>query len=201
MYDTLSAIVFGKALKKAQDEMLKFIPANCQILIIGGGSGRILETIAKLHPSGLTVAYIDSSKKMIEKAKERMSGSNKIIFIDDALENVILNQAFYDVIITQFFFDNFIQTKCDALFQQLNASLKKSGLWLFADFHLNKKSKIWQIILLNLMYLFFKFTASIEATKLPQTEELFIKNNYQKLSEKMFYKSFIISAAFKKENL
>ncbi len=197
-YDLLCSIMFGNSIRKAQIEMLNFIPGKSNILIIGGGTGWIIEEISKVHQSGLYITYIDASEKMIEKSKRREARLNKVEFISSPIEQVHLKPHKYDVIITAFFFDNFSQSKCGLIFNQLNTSLKNYGTWLYADFKLSyKKRQHWQKRLLNLMYLFFKIFCRLEAEELPDIKSLFVVYNYEVIIEKSYYKDFIFSTVFK----
>src|SRR6202165_2081748 len=103
-YDLLSRIVYGKALINAQVYLLQYIPTNSRILIVGGGTGWVLEELTKLHHSGLDITYVEVSAKMMTQSKKRNIGLNKVVFINEAIENVVLQNDF-DVIITAFLFD------------------------------------------------------------------------------------------------
>ena len=196
-YDVLSYLVFGNSIKKAQTYLLKFIPAGARILIAGGGTGWILEKIAQVHSSGLFITYTDASERMIGKSKKRYHGSNELKFIAMPIEEVIIEPGSYDVLITPFFFDNFPQSKCSLIFQQLDTSLKRDGIWLFSDFKANSR-KFWQKHLLKIMYLFFRAVCGLEASQLPEMDNYFTTCGYKKIAQKMYYKRFIIAEAFKK---
>ncbi len=71
-YDLISRLVYGKAIIKAQVSLLKFIPANSSVLIIGGGTGWVLEELAKIHQEGLTIIYVENSSKMIALAQKEI---------------------------------------------------------------------------------------------------------------------------------
>jgi ubiquinone/menaquinone biosynthesis C-methylase UbiE len=65
-YDRLSRIILGKALIRAQTTFLPYLSLpNSKVLIAGGGTGWILEEIAKVHPSGLHITYVELSEKMM----------------------------------------------------------------------------------------------------------------------------------------
>src|ERR1700712_3870968 len=96
-YDWLGHLVFGSAIRNAQIDMLPFIAEGKKILIAGGGTGWILEEIARLYQSGLLITYIDISEKMICKSKKRWAGLNKVEFINQAIDTIILNENYYDV--------------------------------------------------------------------------------------------------------
>ena len=164
-YDRLSRLVFGSSIVRAQVCLLPFIPAGARILIIGGGTGWILEEIAALHPQGLTIDYIESSAKMIAISQKRNRQKNSVQFIHQPIEDYVLTTP-YDVIITPFLFDNFPKDKIAYIFEKLHAYLKSNGLWLYADFTSGTGNPFWQKILLRIMYLFFRVTGAIETQKL-----------------------------------
>ena len=67
-YDVLARIVFGNAILKAQTTHLSEINENDQVLILGGGTGKLLEHI----PFCDRVDYVEKSEKMIRIAKRRL---------------------------------------------------------------------------------------------------------------------------------
>lgn len=200
-YDLLSSIVFGNAIKKAQAGMLHFIPADCNILIAGGGTGWIIEKITSIHSSGLRITYIDASRKMIEKSKKRNPGFNKINFIISPAEAFDPGTSIYDIVITPFFLDNFSQETCLQIFHKLHMSVKRNGLWLYTDFNITPQGKYWQKPLLKIMYLFFRLICGLQVNQLPDTEHCFSVYKYQKIAEKSYYKGFITSTVFKSTGL
>lgn len=195
-YDRLSRIVFGNAIYKAQLLLLKSIPAEANILIVGGGTGWILEEITRLHSSGLCITYVDVSEKMLILSRKRNTGSNKVAFINNAIQDTSLDQV-YDVVITPFLFDNFTNATAAIVFKKIHNHLKKGGRWLFADFRL-QAYRIDQQVLLKIMYLFFNFFCSIEATKLPDIEAVFHNYSYRAFDEKKFFRGFIVSTVYLK---
>jgi ubiquinone/menaquinone biosynthesis C-methylase UbiE len=194
-YDGLSQLIYGRSLVKSQVYLLQYIPANTKILIVGGGTGWILEEIAKIHPSGLGITYVEISAKMTALSQKRNIGGNKVIFINDAIENVML-AGNYDVVITPFLFDNFKEDNLPLVFKHIHQSLKPNGLWLCTDFQVT--GAIWQRALLKSMYLFFKLLCGIETTKMPDIEAQFSKHGYKKKSAKTFFADFIISTQYQK---
>jgi len=194
-YDRLSQIFFGKALVNAQVYLLHFIPANANVLIVGGGTGWILEEIAKIHPSGLHITYVEISANMTALARQKNTGKNQVEFINKPVEEVNTDQLF-DVIVTPFLFDNFTEDTVEGLFIHMHQLLKADGLWLYTDFQLT--GKMWQKILLRSMYLFFGALCNVPTKTLPDTQALFDKYGYKKIVTKTFFGDFIISKMFKK---
>jgi len=194
-YDSLAGLVYGRALINAQIYLLQFVPENADILIVGGGTGRILEELTHLHPSGLTITYVEVSANMMALSRKRNAGANQVNFITEAIENVALTIGF-DVIITPFLFDNFTEQTLQKVFKHLHPQLKPGGLWLNTDFQLT--GKWWQNVLLKTMFAFFKLICHIEASALPEIDSKFARNNYSVIAQKTFFRDFITSTAYRK---
>ena len=197
-YDVLSRMIFFRTQVKAQIDQLNAIPVNSTILIAGGGTGWILEEIAKIHPSGLTITYVEISSKMLDLSKKREVKDNVVTYIHAAMEDFKATFS-YDVIITAFFFDNFSADNVQIVFNQLNSLLKPGGIWLFSDFYYTEKSgKKWQWLLLHTMYLFFNKISSVEAKSLVNTESLFAEKAYISLKTAFYYSRFIKTVIYQK---
>ena len=193
-YDPASKLIYGKSLIQAQAFLLRFIPAKSKILIVGGGTGWILAEIAKIHPSGLKITYVEIAPKMMALSKKRDAGNNDIDFINDAIENVDLQNG-YDVIITPFLFDNFTEDNFQKIFGHIHPALKPNALWLNTDFR--PTGKWWQNILLGSMFLFFRLICRIEAKKLPGIQATFVKYGYLAIEQRSFFGDFILSSAYR----
>ncbi len=197
-YDRLCQMVFGQRVKNAQIESLEFIPHDSDVLIVGGGTGWILEEICKIHQNGLSITYIDISSKMIKLSKNRGSSCNKVSFINASIENADLQNKKYDVVITPFLFDGFQQDTLQSIFNKLDKSLISKGLWLYTDFYLTQKSKWWQISLLKIMYFAFRMVCRIEASRLPDVATCF--SSYDKIKENNFCSNFISMQVLQKKH-
>lgn len=196
-YDLLSRLVFRDAILQSSRFLVNAIPANSSILIIGGGTGHILEEISKKYVSGLQITYVEVSKKMIALSRKRNVASNRIIFINQSISDAPLHQLF-NVVITPFLFDNFSYSTATIFFNKIDALLMPGGLWLFTDFQLNKTNNIWQKLLLNLMYFFFRLLCKIEAAHLEDMRMLFEEYNYRNISMQTFFKKFIYAVIYLK---
>ena len=194
-YDRLSRVVYGKALVNAQVYLLNYVPANANVLIVGGGTGWILEELSNIHPSGLTITYVEVAAQMMVLSQKRNTVGNQVVFINDAIENVALAPDF-DVVITPFLFDNFIEQTLQTVFDHIYPLLKKNGIWLNTDFQLT--GKWWQNVLLKTMFIFFKLICGIEASKLPQIKNRFDKSGCKLMEQKMFFNDFVISEIYQK---
>ncbi len=196
-YDLISRLVYGSAILQAQIFLINAIPAHSSVLIIGGGTGHILEEISKKHNSGLQITYVEVSQKMIAFSKMKNAGSNNIIFISQSILDTTFHQLF-DVVVTPFLFDNFSYNTSKIIFDKVDALLVPAGLWLFADFQLSEKNNAWQKLLLNFMYFFFRALCKIEAAHLQDMRMFFEKYNYRNISTQTFFKKFIYAVIYLK---
>ena len=181
LYDALVRLVFGNSMFRAQTFLLNKIKDDATVLIIGGGTGWILKA---LKP-GCEVWYIDSSSKMIEKARKQ-DVICKVHFIIGT-ENNIPDRTF-DVVITNFYFDLFTTTKVDAVIKKIKTVIEPDAHWIVTDF---VDKAWWQRIMLHVMYLFFSVTCGIESKKLPAWIESFDQNGFSVTESKTFYAGFI----------
>ena len=197
-YDTLSRLVFFKSQVNAQINQLRYVPENSSVLVVGGGTGWILEELTKVRSEGLKIVYVEISAKMIALSKKRNYGNNETEFVNQRIEAFVPDKLF-DVILTPFLFDNFSEERGGKVFGQLDSYLKANGWWLIVDFSLNKTNgKWWKWLLLKSMYRFFKLLRIVEATNLVDMHPYFLKSNYQIVEERLYYGSFIKATVFKK---
>ena len=194
-YDGLSRLVYGKALVNAQVYLLRYVLPNSNILMVGGGTGWILEELIKIHPSGLNITYAEIAPKMIALSQKRNVCNNHVVFINDAIENVALSTNF-DVVLTPFLFDNFTEQTTSKVFNHIHSLLKPGDLWLNCDFQLS--GKWWQGVLLKSMFLFFRIVCHIEGSQLPDIERHFAGHNYKRVKQQTFFGDFIISKVYVK---
>src|SRR6187402_1340927 len=69
VYDKLAGLVFGKAIVDAQLVFLDRVRAGDRILILGGGTGWLLEKLLRKQPV-CEVWYVESSSRMIELTRQ-----------------------------------------------------------------------------------------------------------------------------------
>ena len=197
-YDRLSRVVYGKALVNAQRFLLQYIPANANVLIVGGGTGWILEEITKIQPSGLAITYAEIAEKMMALSKRRHAGDNQVVFINEAIENADLNLGF-DIVITPFLLDNFTEAELQEIFNSMHSLLNPGGLWLNSSFQLT--GKWWQAVLLKSMFLFFRMVCGVEASKLPNIKRQFSWHDYRLLEKQTFFNEFVLSTVYEKDQI
>jgi len=194
-YDQLARLVYGRALVNAQVYLLKHIQQNSKVLIVGGGTGWILNEITRIYPAGLNITYVEISANMMALSRKRNISANKVTFINDAIEKVDLPNDF-DIAFTPFLLDNFTEENLDTIFSSIDSKLIENGLWLNASFQLT--GKWWQWVLLKTMFVFFKVICRIEASRLPDIYKRFEDGGYTLIEQKGFFGKFIEASVYKK---
>lgn len=160
-YDPLARLVFGSRLMDAQATYLHHIKPGSRVLILGGGTGAILEMLLKRQPD-CRITYIDASMAMLKRAqRRRLKGSIQYIQSD---ENAI-PESNYDAIVTPFYLDVFTEPDLAAAIRRIGASMTPDALWIVAEFY--PTERLCGQFLLLVMYGFFRITAGIKAKSLP----------------------------------
>jgi tRNA (cmo5U34)-methyltransferase len=200
-YELLSRTVFGKTLIKSQSQYIKNIPPSANVLIIGGGTGKFLPELLK-NTNCKKILYLESSSEMLRLSRKtiiNIKHTSEIEFRLGTQENLRPEEKF-NTIITYCFLDLFDDIELNNLILKLDKTLIKNGLWLVVDFRISDHyfHKIWQYLLIKVLYLFFQITTGMKNKKLARFEDYFINNKLRRLEIKYFYKEMIFSAVYKK---
>jgi ubiquinone/menaquinone biosynthesis C-methylase UbiE len=193
VYDALAKLIFGNKLKSAQCHFLHLIPQDSNVLIVGGGTGWILDEIFKTGFRG-SVTYVEASAKMIKMTERRLQTSWKVTLICG--DEKAIPEEFYDVLITNFFLDVFSAEKLNKVMAQLSDRLSSHGLWFCTDFrHTNRLEHqfiIW------LMLQFFRFSARLESRSLLNFQAFFKDLPMKQIDYHEFSKELIFSSLYQK---
>jgi ubiquinone/menaquinone biosynthesis C-methylase UbiE len=197
-YDPLSRLVFGQAQVRAQTVLLSFISRGSRILIVGGGTGWILEEIGKCCPPEQDITYVESSSEMIRLSLRRHTAPNRVSWACAAVEDFSLTEK-YDVIFTPFLFNNFKTEKAVAVFSKLDNCLREGGRWLFVDFDdTGSKGRWWKKGLLSVIYMFFHVVCRVEASRMPDMPTLFRRGGYREWFASGEWKEYMRSVVYQK---
>ena len=171
-YDVLARAVFGRSLQRAQAVFLDRIPVGASVLIVGGGTGWLLEPILTTN-SPARIVYLEASAQMLARASRRVLNRQLLGTVEFRLgdETTLLPNEQFDVVITPFVLDLFTaQTLRTRLLPRLRDALKPGGQWLVTDFI---PATDWgHKTLIQLMIWFFRLTANIETRQLADWQSL-----------------------------
>ncbi len=192
IYDTLSFLVFGNDLRKAQQSLLDELPAKGVVLIIGGGAGWILGEVLSRRPE-LVIHYVEASEKMLDLSKTQVRAEANVTFIHGT-EQEIPGQ-YYDCIITNFFLDVFAREQLLPAMTLMKEKLKATGVWFCTDFR--DSGKHHHRFLIWLMHRFFRLFASLEANRLLDFRSYFADIEMVLSRETIFRKGLIFSSVYR----
>lgn len=193
VYDALASVVFGKNLIKSQHHFLHVIPDDATVLIVGGGSGELLQTLLQQKPQ-CRVVYVDASERMIKLARQRVHNAARVTFLCGT-ESVEMPVPAFTVVITNFYLDLFAQQSLQRIITRLRSLLVPGALWFVTDFV--KPTKLWQKLLLKSMYLFFRIVSNIEASRISDWQGMLGTAGLSYQAEKTFYHGMIKSMVFR----
>ncbi|WP_242927009.1 class I SAM-dependent methyltransferase [Pontibacter vulgaris] len=201
-YDRLAKLVFGNAQQQAQHFLLQFIPQHARVLIIGGGSGWVLEQVLKYSQASY-ILYLEASPNMLRLAQQRYQHAgikpDTIVEFRLGTEAELRPADVFDVILTPFLLDLFPPQRLYQLMLRLNTALSANGLWLFTDFWLQPTPPFWQQLLVKSMYLFFGTVSGVKANKLPDYQKHFEELNLQQVASESFFHNMIKSKVYRRQ--
>jgi ubiquinone/menaquinone biosynthesis C-methylase UbiE len=167
-YDGLAKIVYGRKLERAKQAFLEEIPGQAKVLVIGGGTGKVIDYLQKSAKQG-EIDFIEPSAQMIRRAEKRDRSKLNINFYQQSI--LEFKKTDYDFILVNFFFDQFALPEAQQILQHVKAKLKPEGQLIFSDFILTNNYR--DKLITQAMYLFFKITTGISASALLSHDLLF----------------------------
>ena len=192
IYDRLARLLYGKSIVVSQLHFLNEIPGNSRVLILGGGTGWILEELLVRKPR-CKVWYVDASKKMIALAQKRVSAQREVHFIHGS-EKSLPKEILFDAVVTNFYLDLFTEASLAEVITSVKDNLHRQALWLVTDFV--DGGKWWQRSLLKMMYLFFGTVSGIEARSLPAWDKALVNAGLAEIRSAFCYRGFIKSVIY-----
>lgn len=196
LYDRLAGLVFGGSLRQAQSVYLSQIDTRAKVLILGGGTGWLLEILLAQQP-GVEVDYIEASEEMLKSAMKRMADQPGVNFIHGTEVDVASDG--YGCIVTPFLLDVFEASRLNEVISGLKNALSPEGMWICTDFR--NTGIWWHRWLLWLMHRFFKLVSSLESSRLNDIDAALRSAGLEKQSEALFKRGLIFSAVYRKKRI
>lgn len=200
LYDRLAKLIFSSSIKNAQLVHLDVIPDKGKVLIIGGGTGWILNEIFK-KKLDVHITYIELSQKMLHSSKRSVSKSkvSQVHFIHGDEESLKLLKSQFDVIITNFFLDVFQEKRLLKVMYDLKLLLNQDGFWINTDFvkHYDSGYNFWKRGLIKIMYIFFRILCNVEGSRLLNFKEYFSTLELNHMDNQRFFYDMIHADLYK----
>ncbi len=177
-YDPLKQFVFGDRLDTAAAYYLKNIKVGSHVLIVGGGTGRIINAL----PTDSQTYFLEKSREMIVRAQRYTS--RPVTFIHNDLLDFTTHQKF-DYVICPFLLDVFDEVTLNEAISKIDALLKDDGILIVTDFTGKRPLQ------LKMMYFFFSIFVGIQARRLPPIHMLIVDSGF-KLSESITFSGGVL---------
>lgn len=184
IYDRLGKVVFKDQLFQSQIHFLNQITQEDKVLILGGGSGKLLE----LFSVGCHVDFLEKSLKMMHIAQSRSYHAHVNFINADFLQARLTMK--YDVIVAPFFLDCFGEESLKQVVIKLKEHLENSGILIVTDFQ--KPTSL----LVRLMHVFFRLVSRLESKKLKNLDQCIRNGGFTMREEKFFYRNMIFSRVY-----
>jgi tRNA (cmo5U34)-methyltransferase len=193
-YDLLARFVYGSSIRDAQIRFLSHVNPNSKVLILGGGTGWLLEELAKFR-TNISVDYVEHSEKMLLSSKSRKQFPfNQLRFILGTEEQV--NNETYDFIITAFVLDVFPQEEMESMVFRVRNLLSSQGQWLCVDF--DKADRSFKAKVLSfVMIQFFRILSGLKTKGVLDYFGQIKKNGGREIDSAKFYGEFIKASLFR----
>jgi tRNA (cmo5U34)-methyltransferase len=186
-YRWLEYAAFGGALRRRREAFLCDLGNPQNVLVLGDGDGRFLESFAALYPEA-SVDAVDISARMIELAKARVASNRVTFHLADAREFAFA--PYYDLAVAHFFFDCFDQEELKALLSRIRANR-----WLASEFRNTRWS--WPVV--RALYFFFRLTTGLRVRALPEHRAVLSRLGYRIEKEQTALGGLIVSEVWTKE--
>lgn len=178
-YDTGVTALFGSRLAYIEACLVDHLPQEGHVLILGGGSGNVLNYLARHRPK-LRVTYVDQSEKMLALARNQALGALAVTFVQADAQNLPDFPNSFDAVFTPFFLDLFLPEEVASLTQEIQLLLNKKAYWLYADFcYVSGWKYPFSVLFIQSMYLFFRITSGISGKRLSDVDALLAQAGFQ----------------------
>lgn len=184
-YSLLEAVAFGNGLQRARVAFIDQAVRSRSALLIGEGAGSFCAELVQINPQ-LAIDYVDSSSHMMKRAAARLCPPSQIQFFTEDFRTWEPPRSGYDLIVSHFFLDCFPEKTLAEIIAKGAALAANNAVWLVSDFNLpvERWSRLHARAWLTLMYLFFRCTTALEATKLVDPSPFLLGQGFQLQAER-----------------
>lgn len=186
-YSWMEHLLAGQKLQRCRITHLESLRPCRNILLVGEGHGRFLETLVRNLPDA-NITCVDASNEMLQVARKRLRQAGltelQVQFLHASLPDWQPPCGSFDAIVTNFFLDCFPPADLAVVVRRLAYGTSPGALWLIADFQRDKGG--WRALrtrgLLWIMYQFFRIATHLPARELTPPDQEMISSGFQLIS-------------------
>lgn len=196
-YDWAARICSFDQIFRSQSLALSWIDrSKLSILVVGGGTGRLLEEILDWFDRAY-VEYIDSSPEMIAQTTLTLSrrsrrDQERVVLRCVDIQVCSFSRTF-DLCITPYVLDVFLQPEAISVIRRIDSVLENSGHLLYSDFAHPRKINILRRLVISGLYKAFRYICGLQARELPILEPTWRTLNYRLIQSQTFAGGFLLS--------
>jgi tRNA (cmo5U34)-methyltransferase len=196
VYDFLAKLIYGHSIREAQSCYLHHIKSFSSVLILGGGTGWILDELSSIN-NDISVDYVEASSKMLTISKNRGIHSFTSLNFILGTELVVQNNT-YDFILTPFVLDVFPSDELGQMVNRVKKLLSNDGVWCCVDFNSRDRSFKARVLSFS-MILFFRMVSGLKTTKVLDYFGSIKYAGMIEVNSTFFYGKFIRASLFKRK--
>ncbi|QDV45162.1 ubiquinone/menaquinone biosynthesis methyltransferase [Stieleria neptunia] len=136
VYRGLEICLFGNALHRARLALLDQLPRAERALVLGDGTGQLLEQLCITQPD-CRITTVDQSRQMLnhqQRRVERIGALERVEFVQTDARSYSVPVDQYDLLVAAFFLDCFTERELDDELPRFLAGLRDGGIFYFVDF-------------------------------------------------------------------
>jgi hypothetical protein len=181
-YRWMEWLLAGGKLQRCREAFLPEVQ-NCRnVLLLGEGNGRFLESFVQVNRSA-HITVLDASAEMLRRAKDRIrrhDDSSRFDFIHADVFTWNTPARSFDLIVTNFFFDCFRPEQLATLIPRLAAGAAQDVQWIISDFRIPSRGfGRWRAQWITAaMYGFFRIATNLPARSLTPVDPLLLPEGF-----------------------
>ncbi|WP_372897712.1 class I SAM-dependent methyltransferase [Stieleria sp.] len=136
VYRGLEICLFGNALHRARLALLDQLPRVHRALVLGDGTGRLLEQLCITQPD-CRITSVDQSRQMLNQQRrrvERIGAIDRVDLIQADARSYDVPKNHFDLVVAAFFLDCFSEDELAENVPRFLAGLRDDGTFYFVDF-------------------------------------------------------------------
>lgn len=198
VYDDLARLVFANQVYISQMQYIHRFRPYDNVLILGGGTGKILSAMDDLNIP-LNIVFVEPSEKMMKKAKRfALHFSHLTIDFHSTTFESFHSTDKYDWICCFYFLDVFGRESLIQTLRSIHQRMDDTSALIVADFQISQEKKTWQVWMSHVMHVFFKLAAKLESNRLQNLPKAIIDQGFVLHDHQVFFHQFIFSGMYRK---